>query len=297
MQLEAPQPIANSFKIYLPEYTYKCYNVTMSTASTVGRLEIFVASAALAAHASFIEEGFRLRDVRFFTELFLNWTEAHQSSGSALQNTQLARYVSDLVEAGFAKQNAKKKVTFFRLTRLGLLELLARIVSVRASLQPSATLFRVCFLKSYKSRLEALVAREGAHFPHSLKLELSALLDVRALLQAQIRETEAALGRIERRIEDARSTSALTKNLLAARAPFSQVVEEVEARYPYELNSTKPLQELIASIAPDQRRWELEEGNVIRATAIWEPQRALLRELLRQLKTLAAAEDSREPSR
>jgi hypothetical protein len=71
----------------------------------------------------------------------------------------------------------------------------------------------------------------------------------------------------------------------------------VEARYPYELNSTKPLQELIASIAPDQRRWELEDGNVIRAKTIWEPQRALLRELLRQLKTLVAAENAREPSR
>ena len=261
----------------------------MSDASTVGRLEIFVASATLAAHASFIEGGFRLRDLRFFTELFLNWTEAHQSSFSAVQNTQLARYLEDLVKAGFAKRVTKRKVGFFHLSRLGLLELLARIVGSRASSPASSILFRICFLKSYKPRLEALVAREGAHFPHSLKLELSALLDVEHLLQEEIRQTESAIGRVERRIEDARSTSALARNRLAARVPFDEVVKEVEARYPYDLNSTKPLQELIASIAPDQRRWELEEGNVIRTKTIWEPQRALLRELLRQLKGLASA--------
>jgi hypothetical protein len=62
------------------------------------------------------------------------------------------------------------------------------------------------------------------------------------------------------------------------------VIREVEKKYPYELNSMKPLHDLIASIAPDQRRWELETGGCVRATMLWEPQRALLKELLRNLR-------------
>jgi hypothetical protein len=87
-------------------------------------------------------------------------------------------------------------------------------------------------------------------------------------------------------------TSALAKNRLASGVPFSEVVREVEDRYPYELNTMKHLEELIASIAPDQRQWELEEGNVIRAHTIWKPQRTLLQALLAQLKMLARPSSS-----
>lgn len=261
----------------------------MTSTSTVGRLEIFIASATIAAHASFIEEGFRLRDTRFFAELFLNWAEDTESSRDPLQNTQLSRFLSQIVDAGFARRNSTKGIQRFRLTRLGLLELLNRIVSSTNTSHSSTTLFRICFLKSYKPRLEGLVAREGAHFPHSLKLELSALLDIDSLLEQEIKRFERALKRIDKRIEDAIQTSEVTKNRLAANIPFAQVIEEVESRFPYELNTTKPLHELIASIAPDQRRWELEEGNLIRTRALWEPQRAIIRELLRQLKLMQDA--------
>ena len=258
----------------------------MRSESSVTRLEIFTASATLAAHASFIEEGFRLRDLRFFTELFLNWVEDVETATHSLQNTQLARYISQLIKQGFAKKITKKNIRLFRLTRLGLLELLTRIISSTNVRQPATALFRICFVKSYRPRLAALVEREGAHFPHSLKLELAALLDLETLLQQEIKRVERALKRVDLRIDDAFKTSALTKNRLAAQVPFPQVVQEIESRYPYELNTMKPLQELIASIAPDQRRWELEEGNLIRVQTIWEPQRALLRELLKQFKGL-----------
>lgn len=258
----------------------------MPSASSVHRLEIFTASATLAAHASFSDQGFRLRDLRFFTELFLNWVEDIDAATYSLQNTQLARYLTELIDHGFAKKISTNNIQSFRLTRLGLLELLNRIISSTNATQPSTALFRICFVKSYRPRLESLVEREGAHFPHSLKVELTALLDLTALIQNEIKRVERALQRADRRIDDALKSSALTKNRLAAEVPFSQVVQEVESRYPYDLNSMKPLQELIASIAPDQRRWELEEGNLIRAHTLWKPQRAMLKELLQQLKAL-----------
>jgi hypothetical protein len=258
----------------------------MPQRSTVDRLEIFMASATLAAHASFFEEGFRLRDIRFFVELFLNWSEDVESATHALQNTQLARFLSTLTENGFAKRSSKRSVQLFRLTRLGLLELLNRIIASKNVFHPSTALFRICFIKSYRPRLQALVEREGAHFPHSLRVELGALLDVDTLVAHEISRVERALKRAEQRIEDALKTSALTKNRLAAGIPFSEVVREVEERYPYELNTMKPLEELIASIAPDQRQWELEDGNLIRAETIWKPQRALLQSLLAQLRAM-----------
>jgi hypothetical protein len=256
----------------------------MTQRSTVDRLEIFMASATLAAHASFFEEGFRLRDIRFFVELFLNWSEDVESATHSLQNTQLARFISSLTENGFAKKSSKKSVQLFRLTRLGLLELLNRIIASKNVFHPSTALFRICFIKSYRPRLEALVAREGVHFPHSLGVELASLLDVETLIAHEIARVERALKRAEQRIDDALKTSALTKNRLAAGIPFSAVVREVEDRYPYELNTMKPLEELLASIAPDQRQWELEDGNLIRVETIWKPQRALLQSLLAQLR-------------
>ena len=264
-----------------------CYNVFMSHRSTVDRLDIFMASATLATHASFFEEGFRLRDIRFFVELFLNWSEDVESETHSLQNTQLARFLSTLTESGFAKRHVKKSTPIFRLTRLGLLELLNRIIGSKNVFHPSTALFRICFIKSYRPRLEALFAREGAHFPHSLRVELAALLDVETLIAHEIARVERALKRAEQRIDDALKTSALTKNRLAAGTPFSEVVREVENRYPYELNTMKPLEELIASIAADQRQWELEEGNLIRVETIWKPQRALLQSLLTQLRAMA----------
>lgn len=258
----------------------------MTQRSTVDRLEIFMASATLAAHASFFEEGFRLRDVKFFVELFLNWSEDVEAATHSLQNTQLARFISTLTENGFAKRVSKKSTPIFRLTRLGLLELLNRIIGSKNVFHPSTALFRICFVKSYRPRLEALVEREGAHFPHSLRVELASLLDVETLIAHETARVERALKRTDQRIDDALKTSAYTKNRLAAGIPFSEVVREVEDRYPYELNTMKPLEELIASIAPDQRQWELEDGNLIRVETMWKPQRALLQSLLGQLKTM-----------
>ena len=108
-----------------------------------------MASATLAAHASFFDEGFRLRDIRFFVELFLNWSEDVGSATHSLQNTQLARFISSLTENGFAKRSSKKSVQLFRLTRLGLLELLNRIIGSKNVFHPSTALFRICFINPF----------------------------------------------------------------------------------------------------------------------------------------------------
>jgi hypothetical protein len=254
--------------------------------SAMARLEIFVGSGILAAHASHSDKGFRQRDARFFIELFMNWADDLGPAGRSIQNTQLLRYIEALVQEGYARQLRTQRAPTYRLTRIGLLEILTRIASPSPSIAPSHFLFLVCFIRSYKHRLEALIAAEGHQFPIALKLELSTLLDVDELIRSEKTRVKHAILRIEERAHDAVKTSELTRQRLASRVPFDDIVREAEQKYPYELNTMKPLSELISSLVPDQRRWELEEGNTIRANTIWKPQRAMLEEYLRQLKGL-----------
>lgn len=257
----------------------------MKSASTVGRLEIYVAAAVVAAHASSFDSGFRQRDLRFFAELFLNWGEDSFYLPD-IQNTQLVRYLTELSENGFAKRTRKQKIPSYRLTRVGLLELVTRMTDSRLHTSPQAFLFVLCFIISYRDRIEELVKREGAQFPPSLRIELEALLNPGELLDAELRRIEKAVARLQKRVEDAEKTSALVTQRLATGVPFQDVVLEAERKFPYELNSRKPLRELVAGIAGDQREWELRVGNLVRARSLWNPQKALLQAYYQQLRAL-----------
>ena len=258
----------------------------MKSASTVGRLELYVAAAVVAAHASSYDEGFRQRDVRFFTELFLNWGEEIGAELPDIQNTQLARYVTELANAGYARRLRKHGSPRYRLTRVGLLELLTRMTDHKSRISPNSFLFLFCFVTSYRQRIEDLVKREGAQFPPALRLELQALLDTDELLAMEAKRVERAVSRLERRIDDAEKTSSLVTQRLATGVALADIVVEAERKFPYELNSRKPLRELIAGLVPDQREWELRVGNRIRAATVWTAQLGLLREYQRQLKGL-----------
>jgi len=75
--------------------------------SLAQRLNVYLEAATLAAHASFIETGFRVRDLRFFTELFRNWSDDFDPTSVPFQNTQLCRYLDTLVVDGFARHASR----------------------------------------------------------------------------------------------------------------------------------------------------------------------------------------------
>ena len=139
-----------------------------------------------------------------------------------------------------------------------------------------------------RERIASIIAAEGAQFPLSLKLELQSLLDTSALIATEMTRVDHAITRMETRVHDALKTSELVRNRLTSGVAFRDVVSEAEKKYPYELNSMKPLSELIRELAPDQQRWELEDGNLHRAHIMWQPQLAILREYRRQLTRLKA---------
>ena len=260
----------------------------MSQDSRFDRYEIFVASAVVAAHASADREGFRHKDVKFLIELFSNWLEVSlPDSVLEVQNTQVARYMHELGEEGFSRRLSRKGYPRYLLTRIGLIELLSRIINRTYFHAPEQFFFLVYFVKNYRERLTEMVRSEGRQFPIALKIEIEELLNVKALVQREVDAVEKEIRKLDERMRDAKSTSSLVTKLLKAGEPFGEVVAEAERLYPYDLNTMKPLTQLIAEIPKELRQWELEYGNMCRVRELWEPSKGMLQAYLRELKKLA----------
>ncbi len=254
------------------------------------RHEVFVAAATIAAHANGGEAGFRQRDVRFLIELFSNWVDISLVHGVLeVKNTQVQRYLETLAADGCAKRQTRAgKQPVYRLTRLGLLELLSRISNRPSGGRPEHFLFLYYFLCNYGPRISELIRAEGRHFPSAMRLEIEALLDYRRLLADEISAVTREIRQLDERIDDAVRAGELATRLFAKGVPITEVVAELEKRYPYELNNRKPLSELIGGVPPDLGRWELTEGNLARPAQMWNPVRSLFAAYLAALKKLAS---------
>lgn len=262
-------------------------SIQKPTDSLFKRNEVYVSTALIGAHAHAKGEGFRQRDVKFYIELFSNWIEIGLAEAALpVQNTQVLRYIEALVSDGYARKITRKGPPNYRLTRIGLIELLARIVERRVSLTNLQFLFLFYFLKSYKPIIEALIKSEGNQFPSALKVEVDSLLDTDSLLANELRRAEQDLKRMEIRIADSVGTVALIPKLKSKGWKEGEIIEEVEKLFPYELNSQKPLTELIGDIPVPQRLWELEEGNRKRLKIIWEPEKRMICWYIEELKKL-----------
>ncbi|MCB0331338.1 MAG: hypothetical protein KDD70_16825 [Bdellovibrionales bacterium] len=247
--------------------------------------QVLLSSAFVASHASFRERGFRQRDLRFYFELFCQWSEwGRPYSASQIQTTQLTRQIQSLIENGYVKKLNRSSRSPFLLTRLGLIEMLSRIVTLREDEAHGIFLFAFYFSKVYRERLIALVREEGKQFPVALQIELEALLDHRSMLDDKISSVKKRLRKLSRGLEDAEAASKLASNLFARNIPLSEVVKRVEESHPYEFNALKPLSELIVEIPPEAREWELEHGNALRAELLWKPAYALEEQFLKYLE-------------
>lgn len=261
----------------------------MRTGTIFKRYELFVAAAVIAAHANGPKDGFRQRDVRFLIELFSNWVEASfESKVLTINNTQVLRYLEELVHEGFARRIAKKDRPNYRLTRTGLIELLTRLIPQSLHIQPEHFFFLYYFIANYKPRIQRLIEEEGKRFPLAMKLEVEGLLDSKTLLEQQIRYAELELKKLDGRIKDAEQGSVLASKLADDSLSLSEIATAIEKKYPYELNSRKPLTELMQEIPPDLGIWELTTGSERRVTHIWGPQREMLVTYLGVLKRLAS---------
>lgn len=236
------------------------------------RYELFFVAALLATHASYSAHGFRTRDVQFFIGLFRDWIECSMESDVlAPQAVQVNRYIEGLIRDSLAKKGIRQGVTHYRLTRSGVIELLNRAVGRRFLHQREGFFFMVSYLVSCGSRIMALAQQEARPFPPALKMEVEYLLDPDPLIDREIAVVDDEIRKLSKRIEDALKGSALVEKNLLRGVSLEDNIKEVQRLYPYELNSLKPLSELMREIQPDQRAWELTEGAMIRVNTIWKP--------------------------
>lgn len=244
------------------------------------RYQQFVAGAVLAAHANQKkpEEGFRQRDVKFLIELFSNWVESSLNSNALeIQNTQVSRYLENLVTEGYARRISKKVHPRYQLTRTGVIELTARIAHQGSLITPEHFFFLNYFIHNYQPKIISLVQEQGKQFPLALKLELEELLDWKAIIKSQLTLAKRELQKLEARIADGLSTSKLAISLFRQGRDAVEVAMQVEKAYPYGLNSRKTLSELFSELPADTAQWELEVGCLRRVKQIWEPSVVMLK--------------------
>jgi hypothetical protein len=258
--------------------------------AVLGENEALVAAAIIAAEATLAEDGFRQRDVRFYFELFSNWLESTTGAWTLdLHNAQIQRYLDQLVRAGGAKR-PRRTPPRYQLTPDGLLSLL-HTLTARHSLKRLDEFFLVFhILRAYGGRLRALTQKNGPLPSRALSLRVDELVDARAFVQREIAAVERELGRLSLRIEESHKTAELTRQLIAKGKPIEQVVSAVEQEFPYELNSRKPLSELLTQLPPAFRVPELSDIAAQRADDLWRPTLALLSAYLEILRGLLEGE-------
>ncbi len=257
----------------------------MRKESLFERNEVFIVAAAIAAQATSGSEGFRQKDVKFLVELFLNWIEhAYEFKKLTIQNTQISRYLMHLTKEGFARRLSRGRLPSYRLTRAGLIELINRMVSKPYFESPERFLFINYFLRSYRERIMELVKAEGSMFPPLMEFELKELLDEKKLKSRQIKFCEDEIKRLDIRINEALKTGELAVKLRKQGFAESDVIATVQKRYPYELNSQKPLSDLFAELPAEIRTWELEYGSINRATLMFLPIKGLIIQYLKVLR-------------
>ena len=255
--------------------------------SRLERFELFAATACIGAHAQSDNEGFRLRDVKFLVELFSNWAQnAFEGDILPIQNTQVGRYIQQLVKEGFARQLSRKGPPRFRLTRVGLLELINKVGARSYAHSPPQFFFLFYFFRNYNERIQKLIEEEGTQFPPALRIEIESALNLERLLNRELEVARRERRKLEARIHDAEATSSLVQAGVGKGESLATVVKQAQKLYPYELNSQKPLTELIQSIPEEYRLWELQTGNLHRSRDIWRPVSRILDSYVEELEAL-----------
>lgn len=259
----------------------------MPRAGTVlGEQEPLVAAAVIAAQAT-NGEGFRQRDVRFFLELFSNWLQATTGTWTlAVHNAQVARTLTVHASAGWVRRVGRRPPRY-RLTPEGLLELLRRLVHRRNLTRLDEFFLVHHILDVYGPRLRSLVEQSGVLASRELAFDVDELLDRRSFVRRERARVAREMERLALRSDESRRSSAVVRQMLACGQPLSAVIERVQREFPYELNSQRPLDELLEALPAPWRRLELEDAAEKRATGLWDPIRELLGAYDRILASLA----------
>ena len=245
-----------------------------------------MAPAILGAHANAPEGlGFRQRDVKWLLECFFNWVES-SFTDVEFKNTQIQRYLNNLVQNGYARKSIRKSKPRYFLAPLGLVELMHRALGNGYFPQIEHFYFLYTFLVNYKPRIEYAVRNEKKRFPYALRLEIQELFNYSALLDRQIYHTELELKKINRKIEDQLAASKLTNKIIKTGSSYKEIIKNVENEYPYIIYTKKPLRQTLSETTQKYGIWELTTGGMNRTKYMWGYTKLNLENQLRDLKKL-----------
>ena len=234
--------------------------------------------SVIGAHSNFAAQGFRQTDVRFIAELLSNWLDVFlKPEFPSWHNTQALRYLEQLISQSLATANGRGKKKRYRLTRMGLIQLVQEVVEVQGYSDFRYVLFTYYFLRAYRRRVMGLIRQEGSGYSKALQMELEHLFDHSLYLSKNKDAIKQQIQRLEIRIIETEKAAQMAIRKGRQGEPVDQIIDQVSLSYPYELENQKPMSELFKEIEPEMRFWEMSQGNQFRAQVLWKSQLSCLR--------------------
>jgi len=260
--------------------------------SHLERFNLFASAAALAGHAG-NPEGFRQRDFKFLVEMFSNFIDMTLNEKTlTIHNTQIMRFLNELFDEGYAKRSSRGSQPSYRMTAVGIVQILSKLSQRPPQFPLEHFYFVFHFLETYREPLKGILAHEGKNFPPTLRIEFDSLLDTKKLLDTHIQFLEGELKKIRQRILDSENVTKLTRQMRAQKKITKDIVAAIEAAYPYDLNSQKPLSKFYESIPPQFHDFIIDFALPRRAPQMWIPIENSLNAHLENLKSLKGSATS-----
>lgn len=240
----------------------------MRNLSATDVLRIYLASSVCAAQITSHQSGFRAKDVRFFTDLFGNWMECYLGQSHLLQNTQIRRYLKELISQNVIEENSEG---IYVCKKRGFLELLETITTVRDSDPLEQFFYQYHILDIYQNLLFTEVAKERLFFTKSFEIDLKYLLDKKALIQKQRTRLEKIIEKLNIRRIETLEMSKIAEKIFKAGGDTLKAVEVIEKTVPYQLNNQVSMTALFNKLPQGLQKAELTHNAILRATKLWSP--------------------------
>jgi hypothetical protein len=254
---------------------------------------LFVIAACLGAQTIFSAEGFRQKDLKFLIEMFSNWVDITlKDRVLSVHNTQIMRYLQYLCAEGFAIKISRKGQPRFRLTRVGLITLITKLVERPPQFPLEHFFFGFHMIDAYRNQIESLVKSEGQQFPKALKIELDALFNLQRILDEQLSYVRTELRKLKQRIADSEAVETLVKRMRRENRSVKEIANEIDKQYPHDLHSQKPLSQVYNDLPKPVADWILDVAIAKRREQIWLPISEVLQkhiDVLEKLKKSSVA--------
>jgi hypothetical protein len=232
---------------------------------------IFFLMGALAAQTTGALQGFRQKDLKFYAELFSNWVELGGVGAThAIHNTQVMRFLRELVSDHHARVTQKRKQPSYHLTRAGVFTITSHLVSRSYLEERSHCILMWYFLKSYAHQIRENMQRAGSEFSRAHQIEMEQLLDRERFLHRQIQLVRHEIQRLQGRIASALDIDQAVRKLLSLGTSLPVCIEHVASHYPYELNPQRPFSATLRELPPVVCEWEITEGSRLRAQHLFD---------------------------